>query len=278
MSKHSSQMWENLRLNHYRNPVLASDRTQPSAKMGFSGVNWNNLGVLSQQGHPGIAGSPTAGTREGFTCWWHWDKESPSLFPCQLQSRGHFQTCQQPSRCRESSQQGRSVFVGWKTGTGGVCGEGWGRHSFWGQFGGYEVPVPFPVGPSWHLHPFPSSPSDPQGSNIWFCLNIPCPAQCWEEDSQKTIYLFIYFTPNTCPGSLGPRCDPGLASFLAQLTPESLRGFAVHGSVPPELFCWKYFLALGLFDCLGWCQRAELVGTQGIHEYLWCRGSPPFFF
>lgn len=235
MSKHSSQMWENSRLNHYSKAVLALARTQPSAKIR---ALWRNL-LCPSTATFGYSWLLTAARSESFTCLWHWEKESLSLFPCQLQlghTRCHFPISQHPSRCCSQRRAPGSAallgeaFVGSRKGTGALCGEGWGRGSLGTGWGACAIPCGSLCArcPSWHLLPLLHQPltlGTAAFGSVWiFQTHVQhlLLAQCWEEDSQKRIYFFCFKystwlvgTPVWPKSSVRWQGKQGLAPLLA---------------------------------------------------------------
>lgn len=140
-----------MRLNHYSKPWLAPGRTQPSAK---SGVLSSELAALSQHRATFEHLAAPRLPRECFTPLWLWQEEPlpssrasssrgtrgvisqlPST-PAGIAPKGELQARQ---LCLDGrlwvEKQAQEVFV--------VKG---GAETRWGQFGGYEVSVPFLLG------------------------------------------------------------------------------------------------------------------------------------
>lgn len=117
MSKHSSQMWENLRLNHYSKHVLALDRTQ------------NFCTIWCFQGWTGwdksAPAQPAARSRAVPGC--HPEEINPRPVPVPAPAGalwGHFWVLQHPSS--QSRALSTAALPGHQNHTRGLCGEGWG--------------------------------------------------------------------------------------------------------------------------------------------------------
>lgn len=144
MSKHSSQMWENLRLNHYSKHVLALDRTQ------------NFCTIWCFQGWTGwdksAPAQPAARSRAVPGC--HPEEINPRPVPVPAPAGalwGHFWVLQHPSS--QSRALSTAALPGHQNHTRGSVGRA-------GAVLGYKVPVPPQVGIV-SPPPFPCSPSDP---------------------------------------------------------------------------------------------------------------------